>query len=86
VVGASPRASRLARSRRSSSSGSHGGRLRRRTVAPHTPWRYGLPERPSAALATAVDRSRVRDMQTTPRTKPHREIGRLAIGAGLVAF
>jgi hypothetical protein len=25
-------------------------------------------------------------MQTTPRTKPHREIGRLAIGAGLIAF
>jgi hypothetical protein len=25
-------------------------------------------------------------MQTTPRTKRHREIGRLAIGAGLVAF
>jgi hypothetical protein len=25
-------------------------------------------------------------MQTTPRTKPHREIGRLAVGAGLIAF
>lgn len=25
-------------------------------------------------------------MQTTPRTKPHREIARLAFGAGLIAF
>jgi hypothetical protein len=25
-------------------------------------------------------------MQTTPRTKPHRDIARLAIGAGLIAF
>jgi hypothetical protein len=25
-------------------------------------------------------------MQTTPRTKPHREIGRLAVGAGLIAL
>jgi hypothetical protein len=46
----------------------------------------GLPERLSAALPTATDRSSIRDMQATPRTKPHREIGRLAIGAGLIAF
>lgn len=45
-----------------------------------------MPERLSAALPTATDRSSIRDMQTTPRTKPHRDIARLAIGAALIAF
>jgi hypothetical protein len=45
----------------------------------------GLPERLSAALATATDRGSIRDMQTTPRTKPHRDIARLATWAALIA-
>jgi hypothetical protein len=39
----------------------------------------------SAALPTAADRSSIRDMRTTPRTKPHRDIARLAIWAALIA-
>jgi hypothetical protein len=46
----------------------------------------GLPRTVSATLPTASDRSSIRDMPTTPRTKPHREIARLALWAGSIAI
>ena len=65
---------------------------RRVTVAGYvveSPLSYTLGDtctkRFSAALPTAADRSSIRDMQTTPRTKPHRDIARLAIWAALIA-
>ena len=38
------------------------------------------------ASSRATDRSSIPDMQTTPGTKPRREIARLALWAGLIAF
>ena len=49
--------------------------------------------RPKGPVLLAVDQqlgegaaSRIRDMQTTPRTKPHGEIARIALWGGLIAF
>jgi hypothetical protein len=61
--------------------GPHGRRLRRRSVASHTPCRYGLPERLSAALPTApteVASGHADDAQdeATPGHRPPRHLGR----------
>ena len=47
---------------------------------------HGLPDGVRQPYPLPPDASSIRDVQTTPRTKQHREIARLALGAALIAF